>query len=103
MAGHQLDRAAATVAEALAGVPNSRLWSLAGDVYYLQEDYAAALAAYRETAARDPGADRALLMAGYCALELGDRRQATAYLRRAAEFPNQAESAQRLLATLGER
>jgi tetratricopeptide (TPR) repeat protein len=103
LASHQLDRAEATAAQALAAVPNARLWSLAGDVHYLQENYAAALVAYRETLQRDPEADRAHLMAGYCALELGEKQQAAVYLRRAAEFPRQAESARRLLATLEDR
>jgi tetratricopeptide (TPR) repeat protein len=103
LAGHELDRAAATLTEALAVVPNARLWSLAGDVRYLKEDYRAALEAYRETVRRDPEAGRAFLMAGYCALELEDRQQAATLLRRAAEFPGQAASAQRLLASLADR
>ncbi len=100
LASYQLDRALTTLERALADTPTARLWSLAGDVRYRQENYAAALAAYNETARLDPEAGRPHLMMGYCALELGEIDAAAAHLRRAVEFPSQAESARRLLTSL---
>lgn len=103
LASYQLDRALTTLERALADTPTARLWSLAGDVHYRQKNYAAALTAYAETARLEPEAGRPHLMMGYCALELGEVDVAAAHLRRAAEFPGQAESAGRLLESADRR
>ena len=45
----------------------------------------------------DEADGRAHLMMGYCALQSGNRKQAAAPLRKAAEYPKQKKVARRLL------
>ena len=100
LAAHDRQAALATLGRALTAQPSPRLWSLLGDLHYLDADYAAALTAYGHCVELEPRSGRALLMQGYCALELGRQQEALPLLEQAAAFPEQAESAGRLLARL---
>ncbi len=100
LAAHDRQAALATLERALAAQPSPRLWSLLGDLRYLDADYGEALTAYGHCVELDPQAGRALLMQGYCALELGRGQDAAALLEQAAAFPEQADAAGRLLARL---
>jgi tetratricopeptide (TPR) repeat protein len=100
LAAHAPQAALATLERALAAQPSPRLWSLLGDLRYLDAAYGEALAAYSRCVELDPQAGRALLMQGYCALELGRGQEAAALLQQAAGFPEQSEAAGRLLARL---
>lgn len=97
VAAHETEQALAVLHGALDRAPTTRLWSLAGDVHYLREEYAAALDAFARVAADGDETGRAWLMQGYCALELGRRDQALELLARAAAFPEQQDMAQRLI------
>jgi len=100
LAAHDRAAALATLEKALATAPSARLWSLLGDLRYLESDFAAAQAAYARCAELDPESGRALLMQGYCAFELGRRQEAVGLLEQAAAFAEQAEPAGRLLTRL---
>ena len=97
VAAHETEQAVEVLKAALERAPTTRLWSLAGDVHYLREEYAAALDAFAHVAADGDESGRAWLMQGYCALELGRRDQALELLARAAGFPEQQDMAQRLI------
>jgi tetratricopeptide (TPR) repeat protein len=97
VAAHETEQALDILKAALERAPTTRLWSLAGDVHYLREEYAAAFDAFAHVAAEGDESGRAWLMQGYCALELGRRDQALELLARAAGFPEQQDMAQRLI------
>lgn len=97
VAAHETEQALQVLHEALDREPTPRLWSLAGDVHYLRQEYAEALEAFARVAADGDESGRAWLMQGYCALELGKRDQALELLARAAAFPEQQDLAQRLI------
>ncbi|MBU1675923.1 tetratricopeptide repeat protein, partial [bacterium] len=77
-------RAAEVLDRGLARFPSPRLWSLLGDLRVMQDDQERAYAAYRESAALDPGSGRVQLMLGWSALETGRAAEAIAALERAA-------------------
>jgi tetratricopeptide (TPR) repeat protein len=97
VAAHDLDGALAALREGLDTDPTARLWSLLGDVHYLRKDYAAAAEAFAQVAELDPDSGRALLMVGYCHIELGNRGLAIQNLVNAAKYEDQAQLAERLL------
>lgn len=97
VAAHETGQALDVLREALDRSPTTRLWSLAGDVHYMRQEYAEALEAFARVAEDGDETGRAWLMQGYCALELGQREQALELLARAAAFPDQQDLAQRLI------
>lgn len=97
VAAHDTEQALAVLHGALERSPTTRLWSLAGDVHYLRQEYAEALDAFARAAADGDETGRAWLMQGYCALEMGRREQALELLARAAAYPEQQDLAQRLI------
>jgi len=103
LSAHEVDQARAVLKVALVTQPTRALWSLRGDLEYMAEDYAAALAAFRSGTELDPEFGRGHLMMGYCALELGEEDQARGFLQRAAAFPNQKATAEVLLLKLAGR
>lgn len=100
MAAHRPGEARRILRSALERVPTSPLWSLLGDLEYLQEDFSTALDAYGQSCALDPGFGRGWLMQGYCALELGRDAQARLHLEKAVKYEAQAASARALLQQL---
>jgi tetratricopeptide (TPR) repeat protein len=97
VASHETEEALQVLRAALEKAPTPRLWSLVGDVHYLRQEYAEALAAFGHVAAAGDETGRAWLMQGYCALELGHRSEALDLLARASTFPDQQDLAQRLI------
>jgi len=97
VAAHDLQGALDSLREGLRKQPTPRLWSLLGDVHYLRKDYAAAAEAFAQVAELDPDNGRALLMIGYCHIELGNRGLAIQNLVAAAKHEDQAQLAERLL------
>jgi tetratricopeptide (TPR) repeat protein len=77
--------------------PTARLWSLLGDLHFMQAQYEDAHRAFEASAALDPEDGRPYLMMGYCALEVGNGEDAVASLELASQFEPQAERAQSLL------
>ncbi len=94
---HDYDRARATLQTALSEKETVGLWSLLGDLEYLDEDFEAALTAFGHVCELDPDFGRGWLMMGYCAIELGREADARRYLGKAAEYPGQATTARNLL------
>jgi Flp pilus assembly protein TadD len=101
LSAHAHDRARATLKTALGRKETVRLWSLLGDLEYLDEDYEAALTAFDRSCELDPEFGRGWLMMGYCALELERETEARRHLEKAAEFPGQASGARSLLSRIG--
>lgn len=97
LAAYESEAALATIQQALDREPTVRLWSLLGDLHYMEQEYAAAYDAFGECVAMDPERGRAWLMQGYCALELGRLDAAAAHLERAAGFADHADTARELL------
>ncbi|MFN2167093.1 MAG: tetratricopeptide repeat protein [Anaerolineae bacterium] len=100
LAAHRPAEARRILRAALERTPTAPLYSLLGDLEYLQEDFTAALAAYERSCGLDPENGRGWLMQGYCALELGRTDQARRDLERAAQHEAQATSARALLRQL---
>jgi tetratricopeptide (TPR) repeat protein len=100
IASHDREKARDYLGRAVKEAPTPRLWTLLGDLNYFDEEYEAALGAYSACAKIDPNPARAFLMMGYCAHEL-DRLRGQ-HLRKASEFEETRESAQRLLRVLNE-
>jgi len=102
LAAHRPEAAHRTLRSALAERPSAKLWLLLGEMHAMQEEYPAALEAFRESARLDPeGGGRAHLMMGYCALQEGRKEVAIPALRKAREFPQHQEDARRLLEQAG--
>ena len=80
--------------------PTPRLWSLLGDLHFMQKDYQESYDAYVRCVGIDPEYERAYLMMGYCAMQLEHTENALAALERAAEFPEQAAKANQLIAAV---
>lgn len=97
VAAHETEEALLVLEAALQVDPTTRLWSLLGDIHYLRQEYAEALAAFQRVNAEGDETGRAVLMQGYCALELGRCDEALDLLARASTFPDQEEMAQRLI------
>ena len=101
LGAHDHDRARATLQTALGEQETVGLWSLLGDLEYLDEDFEAALTAFGHSCEVDPDFGRGWLMMGYCAIELGRQDEARRHLEKAAEYPGQAAGARRLLGRIG--
>jgi tetratricopeptide (TPR) repeat protein len=97
IASYQYDAAKQAIDQGLKAQPTYRLWSLLGDVHFIEMDYAQALDAYRECSRIDPTQGRAYLMMGYCALQSDRPAEAVTHLERAAEFPDLKQTAEQLL------
>ncbi|MBU8869783.1 MAG: tetratricopeptide repeat protein [Gemmatimonadales bacterium] len=98
LAAHRHEEARETLHRALAETETRRLWSLLGDLDHMSEDYAGALKAYGRGCELDPAFARGWLMMGYCCQELDRPDEARKYLNKAKSFPEQAASANILLA-----
>jgi tetratricopeptide (TPR) repeat protein len=93
LAAYDTKTALKTLEKAIAIEPTARLWSLLGDLHYMDRDYEAAYQAFEKCAELEPSNGRAYLMKGYCALELSRYDDAIAILEQAATFPGQEETA----------
>ena len=101
LGAHDYDRARATLKTALGQKENLGLWSLLGDLEYMDDDFEAALTAFDRATDLDPEFGRGWLMMGYCAIELGRPDEARRHLEKADEFPDQASGARSLLGRVG--
>jgi tetratricopeptide (TPR) repeat protein len=97
LAAHDTQAALQTLNRALERQPSARLWSLLGDLYYMEENYEASMDAFRNCSELDEKHARSYLMMGYCALELGEVQEAVTQFELAANFPDQEEKARRLI------
>jgi tetratricopeptide (TPR) repeat protein len=100
LAAYEYEEAFAALDSALALEPTPRLWSLLGDLHFMQKDYSESYDAYARCVEADPEYDRAYLMMGYCAMQLEQNERALAALEKAAEFPDQAAKANQLMAAV---
>jgi len=97
IAAHRPEEALRVLRRALEREPTAKLWSLLGDLHFLQERYAEARDAFRQGARLDPDNGRLFLMAGYCSLELDQKAEAGPDLKKAATDPRHRKMARRLL------
>jgi tetratricopeptide (TPR) repeat protein len=97
LAAHDSEHALETIQRALKKEPSVRLYSLLGDLYYIEKNHHGAYDAYQHCAALDETYGRAYLMMGYCALEMGQTDEAISKLERARDFPDYADAAKQLL------
>lgn len=97
MAAHRTAEARKTLVEAVKRNPTANLWSLVGDLNYMEQDFEGAYYAFEESARLDPGDGRAYLMMGYCALQANRKEKAAEALERAKDFPKQRRMAKQLL------
>jgi tetratricopeptide (TPR) repeat protein len=86
LASHDTKEAMQTLKQALEMKPTYRLWSLIGDLYYIEKDYAKSYEAFEKCMEYDDQQGRPYLMMGYCALELGNMQTAIQYLEKAVQF-----------------
>ncbi len=101
LGAHDHDRARATLKTALTEKETVGLWSLLGDLEYLDGDFEAALTAFGSACDLDPDFGRGWLMMGYCAIELGRETEARRHLNKAAEYPGTEANARSLLGRIG--
>ncbi len=97
LSAHRPVQARQTLAEALKKEPTSMLWSLVGDLNYMEEDFEGAYHAFQDSARLDPQDGRAYLMMGYCALQLDNKKLAAEALEKAKGFPKQRRVAEEIL------
>jgi tetratricopeptide (TPR) repeat protein len=93
LAAYDTKDALEALQRAIAVDPTARLWSLLGDLHYMNGDYGEAYKAFEKSAELDPSNGRAFLMKGYCAIEMSRYNDAVTILERAASFPGQEETA----------
>ena len=100
LAAYEYDEAFDALDRAIRMKPTPRLWSLLGDLHFMQKNYQEAYDAYSSCVDTDPGYERAYLMMGYCAMQLAHTENALAALVKAAEFPDQVARANKLIAAV---
>jgi tetratricopeptide (TPR) repeat protein len=100
LAAHEKKEALHTLERAIEEEPTPRLWSLLGDLYYMERSYRDSMEAFGKCAELDKNHSRAYVMMGYCALELWDIDQAIAHFETASGFEDQRDSALQLIARL---
>ncbi len=100
VAAYEFDEARAVLGRALEQQPTPRLWSLLGDMSFMDKDYESSMEAYRRSALSDTVSGRAWLMTGYCAIQLERYADAILPLERAAGFDDVGEKAGQLLSAL---
>jgi predicted Zn-dependent protease len=97
MAAHKTGDARKTLGKALKDKATPSLWSLLGDLNYMEEDFEGAYYAFEESARLDPRDGRAYLMMGYCALQADKKKHAADSLKKAQGYPKQRKLAGQLL------
>jgi tetratricopeptide (TPR) repeat protein len=97
LSAHCPEEASRTLRRAVEQQPGPKLWMLLGEVLCEQENYPGAFDAFRESARLDPAGGRALLMMGYCALQMDRNEEAVLALERAVKDPKVGSQARPLL------
>ena len=97
LAAHDDEEAFETLRRELEEDPTPRLWSLLGDLHYMERQYEESYKAFEQCASLDQSKGRPYIMMAYCAIELERYDDAIAQLKRASEYEDQAEQAADLL------
>ncbi len=100
LAAHKVPESRQAIKRGLEVADTLQLWSLLGDLDYMDKDYAAALIDFQKCQTLSDDFGRGWLMMGYCALEMGNKDQAYRFLVKAKAYPDQASSAETLLRRL---
>ena len=100
LASYDFESAFDAIHRALDQEPTARLWSLLGDLHFMRKEYEESYDAYGHSAEVDTTSGRALLMMGYCAIQMERHGEAMAALERAVEFPDESGKANQLLSAL---
>jgi tetratricopeptide (TPR) repeat protein len=74
-----------------------RLWSLLGDLHFMEKNYEESYAAFENCVRLDGSYGRGYLVMGYCAIQLGRVEDASIHLMKAATFPEYEDMAAQLL------
>jgi len=100
VAAYEFDEARAVLGRALEQEPTPRLWSLLGDMSFMDKDYEGSMDAYRRSALSDTASGRAWLMMGYSAIQLEQYAAAIPPLEQASAFGDVGDKASQLLSAL---
>ena len=101
LGAHDHARARGALQTAISEKETVGLWSLLGDLEYLDQDFEAALKAFGRACDLDQDFGRGWLMMGYCAIELDRQGEARRHLNKAATYPGTEASARSLLGRVG--
>ena len=101
LGAHDHARARSTLQTGIGEKETVGLWSLLGDLEYLDQDFEAALKAFGRACELDRDFGRGWLMMGYCAIELDRWGEARRHLNKAATYPGQEAGARSLLGRVG--
>ncbi len=97
IASYDTKSALNTLQRAIDKEPTPRLWSLMGDLHYMDKDYRASYVAFEQCARLDPENGRPYLMMGYCSIEMANYDEAIEKLEMATDFPDQEKRALQLV------
>ncbi|MGD9142032.1 MAG: tetratricopeptide repeat protein [bacterium] len=97
LAAHESEKAYETIRGALEENETVRLWSLLGDLHFMEKNYRESYAAFENCIRLDKDYGRGYLVMGYCAIQLGRVEDASGYLMKAATFPEYEDMAAQLL------
>jgi tetratricopeptide (TPR) repeat protein len=97
LAAHKPAKAIDTLNRALKKRPTSKLYFMMGQVFYEQEDFEKAYQAFDKSFSLDPENGQAVLMMGYCALQIDKKAIAEKAFQKATHFSRQRKTAIELL------
>lgn len=97
LAAYETEKAFETIRKALNENETVRLWSLLGDLHFMEKNYEESYSAFERCARFDESYGRAYLVMGYCAIQLGRAEDASIHLTKAATFPEYEDMAAQLL------
>ena len=103
MAAHDLEAAKTVLEEQIAIEPTFRLYSLLGDLYFMDKRFDDAYGAFVRCVEHDPEKGRPYLMLGYCAMELERWDDSLINLSRASEYEDYNERANSLIRRVSRR
>lgn len=97
IASHKPAKAIDVLGRAIKKRPTSKLYFMMGQVFYEQEDFEKSYQAFDKSFSLDHEDGQAVMMMGYCALQLENKHKAMIALKNAFQFPRQRKIAKELL------
>jgi predicted Zn-dependent protease len=103
IAAYDLESARTVLEKEIAEEPTFRLYSLLGDLHFMEKRFEPAYEAFARCVELDPEEGRPWLMMGYCAMELERWDDSLLYLTRASEYEDYNERANSLIRRVSRR